>query len=345
VTGPTGSTGEAITGQTGPQGDTGKTGPTGYATTGMTGPPGGTGKTGPTGNSFYFTGPTGPIDYDTPNATWTMIGGGLVSWNGNTQTVTWTETIKTIPVNTTFAIDGYFDIDATSVPLPPWGSLYYVPPRGASHVFNEAYLQIVDITSGYSIGDRWIYICSIDSDTNILRWNPGFVCIPAGGIYDSALGTSSWASDQNVAFSAYITSAPLASVTTPAGLIFDQLEFQSGVPQNQYNPTTGVFTPAIGGIYQVNALIGVTNVVTNSSFSQLVVHRNNVPYKKGMNQLVYSNYQNVVLEANLLAKLDAGDQLAVYLTSQSEIGTATPLELDYGTPLQSYFSVSRLRSE
>jgi hypothetical protein len=52
-------------------------------------------------------------DFDSISATFTLSGGGIVTWNGSA--VTWTIRVIASPVNSSFASDGFFEIG-----LKPW---------------------------------------------------------------------------------------------------------------------------------------------------------------------------------------------------------------------------------
>ena len=122
------------------------------------------------------------------NATYNLSGGGTVTWNA--PTVTWTQRVIAINLNKSLADNGYFDIGPTSYTFGGgWTALYYVPTNGMGPGFDSTNTKLVQVGFPADIGENWIFICSFNSDTSMLRWNPGYVIIPNGGSYNSTTGT------------------------------------------------------------------------------------------------------------------------------------------------------------
>ena len=182
-TGFTGFTGEPGSNSgTGSTGDTGVTGFTGF--TGFTGEPGSNSGTGATG-------PTGYTDYNTLNANINISGGGTVTWSG--LAVSWSDRVIVMNQNSEFATSGYFNIGQHTQLLNDWEALYYVPTFNTGPDFNPNLLRVIGApSSNNEIKAHWIFICSRNDDLGTLRWNPGYVTIPAGGTYNSATGACSW---------------------------------------------------------------------------------------------------------------------------------------------------------
>ena len=176
---------QGITGSQGIQGTQGITGQQG-----IQGTIGSQGTQGITGNQGVQ-GITGPVDYSTISAPWVLSGGGTVTWDG-TQ-VSWTQRVIPIPINKSFGSAGNFNIGPSTVTLPAWSALFYVPPSGASGDFNAGYYIIKGYTDNQVIGENWIPICSHNGDTGTLRWIPGFTDIPVNGTYTSGTASRSWA--------------------------------------------------------------------------------------------------------------------------------------------------------
>ena len=128
----------------------------------------------------------GYAKYEVTNATYNLSGGGTVTWNA--PTVTWTQRVIAINLNGSLASDGYFDIGPTSYTfVGGWTALYYIPTNGMGPGFDRT--KLIDVGFPAPIGENWIFICSFNSDTSMLRWNPGYVIIPNGGSYNSTTGT------------------------------------------------------------------------------------------------------------------------------------------------------------
>jgi hypothetical protein len=137
--------------------------------------------------------------YDVTNANYKLSGGGLVTWNVDTRTVTWNQRVIAINLNSAYASAGYFDIgnfnNSTSYSFTgDWQALYYLP-ISSTNAFSSSNFRVVtvDATGNWTatIGENWIFICGMNTDDRSLKWNPGSVCIPDKGSFDSNNGTLS----------------------------------------------------------------------------------------------------------------------------------------------------------
>jgi hypothetical protein len=154
--------------------------------------------TGAVNYSTLNLGTLGAADSNTMNANWVTSGGGLVTWNGLTQIVSGTARIIAIPVNNAMASSGYIDAaeGPWSIILGGWSAAYFVPnsiPSGTSAT--NGTIKVVsypDIAN--QVSSNWIFICSRNDDVipPMLKWGPGFINIPSGGIYNSQTGGTSW---------------------------------------------------------------------------------------------------------------------------------------------------------
>jgi hypothetical protein len=143
----------------------------------------------------------GAADSNTMNANWVTSGGGVVTWNYASSNVTGTNHIVAGPVNTSFGSIGLINIGSDSgswtinfTNTNNWQAAYWVP----SSIPSTGYIsggswKIIDFnTVANQIGSNWIFICSINPDNRSLKWGPGFVTIPSGGVYDSTKEGKSW---------------------------------------------------------------------------------------------------------------------------------------------------------
>jgi len=127
--------------------------------------------------------------YAVTNANYNLSGGGTVTWNGSV--VTWSSRVIAINLNSAYASNGYFDIGpASSISLGDWQALYYAPDYGMGAGYNSS--KLITVSWPADIGENWIFICSRNSDNGSLRWNPGYIEIPAGGTFYSSTGLCSW---------------------------------------------------------------------------------------------------------------------------------------------------------
>ena len=190
----------------------------------------------------------------TTNANYNLSGGGTVTWNANTKTVTWSQRVIAINLNISLARDGFFDIGPTNFTFGGgWVALYYVPTNGMGSAFDST--KLIQVGFPAEIGENWIFICSFHADNNSLRWNPGYVIIPNGGTYNANTGVSlrakSW----------YITAGTAGNATTPAGSVlgssnnspsnikFDSVSVQGNALASAWNTNTAIFTAPESGIY------------------------------------------------------------------------------------------------
>ena len=134
----------------------------------------------------------GYAKYAVTNTNFNLSGGGTVTWDGGT--VSWSQRVIAIMLNREYASQGFFEIGPATVSIGAgWQALYYVPDNGMGNGYVPSKLIAVsraaDLTWTAPIGENWIFICSVNSDNNSLRWNPGYVVIPSGGTYISSTGS------------------------------------------------------------------------------------------------------------------------------------------------------------
>ena len=138
----------------------------------------------------------GAADSNTMNANWVTTGGGLITWNGSV--VSGNNRILAIPVNNAMATDGFFNITegAWSITMTGWSAAYFVPNSvpSAYPAANGLIKVIPYQTIANQVGSNWIFICSTYADVSpmTLKWGPGFITIPSGGVFNSATGGTSW---------------------------------------------------------------------------------------------------------------------------------------------------------
>jgi len=155
--------------------------------------------TGAVTQSTLTLGTLGGANSNTMNANWVTTGGGTVTWTGSV--VSGTNRIIATPVNNALGRSGYLNIlsdnnGAWSFTIGNWSAAYWVPNSIPSD-FDAANgtIQVVQLgTLADQDTTNWIFICSTNSDTGgaSLKWGPGFVTIPVGGVYNSKTGGTSW---------------------------------------------------------------------------------------------------------------------------------------------------------
>ena len=158
--------------------------------------------TGAVNYSTLNLGTLGGADSNTMNANWVTSGGGTITWNGATNVVSGTQRIIAIPVNNAMASYGFLNIagDSTwsiTMNAAGWSAAYWVPNSIPSEYgAGSGSVKVVQYGSvGNQIGSNWIFICATNSDTTnppTLKWGPGFITIPSGGVYNSVTGGTSW---------------------------------------------------------------------------------------------------------------------------------------------------------
>jgi hypothetical protein len=154
--------------------------------------------TGAVTQSTLNLGTLGAADSNTMNANWVTSGGGLITWNSVTGVVSGTTRIIAIPVNNALSTDGHINIPAPwSIPMGTWSAAYWVPntvPTSSSGGGSFRIVNYVDIAN--QVTSNWIFICATNSEvgsgSNPLKWGPGFITIPGGGVYNSFTGGTSW---------------------------------------------------------------------------------------------------------------------------------------------------------
>ena len=138
----------------------------------------------------------GAADSNTMNANWVTSGGGIVTWDGSV--VSGTNRILAIPLNKAMGTDGFFNITegAWTITMNGWSAAYFVPNSVPSP--HQAFYGSIKVfpysPASDQVGSNWIFICSTYADASpmTLKWGPGFITIPSGGVFNSATGGTSW---------------------------------------------------------------------------------------------------------------------------------------------------------
>jgi hypothetical protein len=152
--------------------------------------------TGAVTQSVLNLGTLGAADSNTMNANWVTTGGGLITWNGTV--VSGTNRILAIPVNNAMATDGFLHITegAWTITMNGWSAAYFVPNSVPStYPAANGSIKVIPYQSiANQVGSNWIFICSTYADVSpmTLKWGPGFITIPSGGVFNSATGGTSW---------------------------------------------------------------------------------------------------------------------------------------------------------
>jgi len=132
------------------------------------------------------------------NANWVTSGGGLITWNAATGVVSGTARLIAIPVNGALSTDGHLTIayGSWNITIGGWSAAYWVPNSVPSSSTAAGSFQVVPYTTNMQnpITSNWIFICARNDDVNppILKWGPGFITIPGGGVFNSFTGGTSW---------------------------------------------------------------------------------------------------------------------------------------------------------
>ena len=192
-----------------------------------------------------------------------------MTWNATTRTVTWTQRVIAINLNYSLASNGFFDIGPTTITFNNnWTALYYVPTNGMSSTFDSTKLTQVSFPA--DIGENWIFICSFNSDTLCLRWNPGYIVIPNGGTYTSSTGVCSWnintgdlvGTSLNVGSTGLVTCGNIrignTTIADPGGT----LATQNFVTSQGYLTSGSGTNPTFGAITSSSLTVGSTGLVT-----------------------------------------------------------------------------------
>ena len=123
-----------------------------------------------------------------------MIGGGTVSWFDNE--IYWTKSISllTNAANASTTKGTVFNIAPSTIQMAAMDSLYYAPPLGSIDLFDGGSFRKINglSTMHENIADNWFLIANTSADGNILKWNPGNICMPPTTTYDSVTATPSW---------------------------------------------------------------------------------------------------------------------------------------------------------
>jgi hypothetical protein len=154
--------------------------------------------TGAVTQSTLDLGTLGAADSNTMNANWVTTGGGVITWNATTGVVSGTDRILAIPLNKAMGSDGYLNLieGAWSINLGTgsWYAAYFVPtsvPSPPQALYGSIKVVRYDPPSD-QVGSNWIFICSTNYNRGTLKWGPGFITIPSGGVYYSQTGGMSW---------------------------------------------------------------------------------------------------------------------------------------------------------
>ena len=152
--------------------------------------------TGAVTQSTLNLGTLGAADSNTMNANWVTSGGGLITWNGGTRIVSGTDRILILPVNNALSTNGHIIIPAPwSITMAGWSAAYWVPSTiPTSSDGSGSFKVISDIDIANQVTSNWIFICCTQTDASptLLKWGPGFITIPDGGVYNSRTGGTSW---------------------------------------------------------------------------------------------------------------------------------------------------------
>jgi hypothetical protein len=152
--------------------------------------------TGAVTQSTLSLGTLGAADSNTMNANWVTTGGGIVTWSGTV--VSGTSRILAIPLNKSMGSDGFFNITegAWSITMNGWSAAYFVPNSVPStYQSANGLIKVFPYQpTSDQVGSNWIFICSTYADVTpmTLKWGPGFITIPSGGVFNSATGGTSW---------------------------------------------------------------------------------------------------------------------------------------------------------
>jgi hypothetical protein len=223
----------------------------------------------------------GAADSNTMNANWVTSGGGTITWDGNV--VSGTQRIIAIPVNNSLAANGFLDIGSDSGPwsftMGVWAAAYWVPnsiPSGYS--YTNGSIRVVPYQYvGNQITSNWIFICATNNENGgaSLKWGPGFINIPPGGVYNSATGATSW----NVGPSG--STGP----TGPTG---------PGGPTGPTGPTGPIAGTDTQVIFNQSGAPGATGTFTfNYTTGTLNVSSLNVGISTNMTGILNMNYCNI----------------------------------------------------
>jgi hypothetical protein len=151
--------------------------------------------TGAVTQSTLDLGTLGAADSNTMNANWVTSGGGLITWNATTRVVSGTDRLLAIPVNTALTTDGHLTIanNLWTISMKAYSATYWVPnsvPTSSTVAGSFKNVEYRDIAD--QVTSNWVFICETNTDYNTLKWGPGFITIPAGGVYNSQTGGMSW---------------------------------------------------------------------------------------------------------------------------------------------------------
>ena len=228
--------------------------------------------TGAVTQSTLNLGTLGAADSNTMNANWVTTGGGIVTWNGSV--VSGTSRILAIPLNKSMGSDGFFNITegAWTIPMNGWSAAYFVPNSVPStYPAANGLIKVFPYQpTSDQVGSNWIFICSTYADVSpmTLKWGPGFITIPSGGVFNSATGGTSW----NVLGQA--TNIALGSNSTITGGTSIVIGSHSAVSAVPANNVIAIGTNAGSNLENLNntIYIGSNAGYRPGSANTLVVH-------------------------------------------------------------------------
>jgi hypothetical protein len=152
--------------------------------------------TGAVTQSTLNLGTLGGADSNTMNANWVTSGGGTITWNGTTRLVSGTDRLLAIPVNNALSTDGHLTIayyGSWTIQMLAYSAAYWVPnsiPSSSTGAGSFKIVRYQDIAN--QVTSNWIFVCETNDDYSTLKWGPGFITIPSGGVYNSKTGGMSW---------------------------------------------------------------------------------------------------------------------------------------------------------
>jgi hypothetical protein len=151
--------------------------------------------TGAVTQSTLNLGTLGAADSNTMNANWVTSGGGTITWNATTRVVSGTARLLAIPVNNALSTDGALTIanNLWTITMLEYSATYWVPnsvPTSSTVAGSFKNVEYRDIAD--QVTSNWVFICETNADYGTLKWGPGFITIPSGGVYNSQTGGMSW---------------------------------------------------------------------------------------------------------------------------------------------------------
>jgi hypothetical protein len=164
------------------------------------------------------------------NANWVTSGGGLITWDGGM--VSGTARLLAIPVNTALTTDGHLTIanGLWTISMKPYSAAYWVPnsvPTNSGTAGSFKNVEYRDIAN--QVTSNWVFICETNTDYGTLKWGPGFITIPSGGVYNSQTGGMSW---NVLATATNIALGSNSSITGGTSIVIGSNTANQSVPAN-----------------------------------------------------------------------------------------------------------------